>query len=239
MSVGEDVPLLELDGVSRRYDVGDAEPVVALRDADLAIAEGEFVAIVGPSGSGKSTMLHLLGALDRPTSGVVRIAGRDVAGLSDEELAQLRNTEIGFVFQQFHLLARTPAIANVELPLLYAGVGRSERRRRAADALDLVGLGHRIDHRPNQLSGGEQQRVAIARALVSQPRLLLADEPTGNLDSARGEEVMRLLVELNAERGVALVVITHDEEVAALAPRQVSIRDGLLQERAAAETATR
>lgn len=239
MSVGEGVPLLELDGVSRRYDVGDAEPVVALRDADLAIAEGEFVAIVGPSGSGKSTMLHLLGALDRPTSGVVRIAGRDVAGLSDEELAQLRNTEIGFVFQQFHLLARTPAIANVELPLLYAGVGRSERRRRAADALDLVGLGHRLDHRPNQLSGGEQQRVAIARALVSQPRLLLADEPTGNLDSARGEEVMRLLVELNAERGVALVVITHDEEVAALAPRQVSIRDGLLQERAAVEAATR
>lgn len=239
MSVGEGVPLLELDGVSRRYDVGDAEPVVALRDADLAIAEGEFVAIVGPSGSGKSTMLHLLGALDRPTSGVVRIAGRDVAGLSDEELAQLRNTEIGFVFQQFHLLARTPASANVELPLLYAGVGRSERRRRAADALDLVGLGHRLDHRPNQLSGGEQQRVAIARALVSQPRLLLADEPTGNLDSARGEEVMRLLVELNAERGVALVVITHDEEVAALAPRQVSIRDGLLQERAAVEAATR
>ncbi len=223
-------PLIELAGVSRRYDLGDAEPVIALRDVDLAIDDGEFVSIVGPSGSGKSTMLHLLGALDKPSQGTVSVAGRDVSQMGDAELAELRNATIGFVFQQFHLLARTPAIANVELPLVYAGVGRAERRRRAGEALSQVGLGHRLEHKPNQLSGGEQQRVAIARALVTSPRLLLADEPTGNLDSHRGEEVMALLADLNAKQGVAVVVITHDLEVAALAPRQIGIRDGVVSE---------
>ncbi len=223
-------PLLELSGVTRRYDLGDAEPVVALRDVDLAIDDGEFVSIVGPSGSGKSTMLHLLGALDRPTEGTVSVAGRDVSTMDDTELARLRNATIGFVFQQFHLLARTSALANVELPLVYAGVGRGERRRRASAALSQVGLGHRLEHKPNQLSGGEQQRVAMARALVTEPRLLLADEPTGNLDSQRGEEIMALLADLNATRGVAVVVITHDLEIAALAPRQIGLRDGVVSE---------
>ena len=224
------VPLLALSGVTRRYELGGADPVIALADVDLEIAEGEFVSIVGPSGSGKSTMLHLLGALDRPTEGTVAFGGRDIAAMSDPELAKLRNAEIGFVFQQFHLLARTPALANVELPLVYAGVGRSERRHRATEALELVGLGHRLDHKPGQLSGGEQQRVAIARALVTEPRLLLADEPTGNLDSVKGTEVMQLLADLNATRGVAVVVITHDHEVAALAPRRIGIRDGRVTE---------
>ncbi len=223
-------PLIELSGVTRRYDLGDAEPVVALRDVDLAIDDGEFVSIVGPSGSGKSTMLHLLGALDRPTEGTVSVAGRDVSTMDDTELARLRNATIGFVFQQFHLLARTSALANVELPLVYAGVGRGERRRRASAALSQVGLGHRLEHKPNQLSGGEQQRVAMARALVTEPRLLLADEPTGNLDSQRGEEIMALLADLNATRGVAVVVITHDLEIAALAPRQIGLRDGVVSE---------
>ena len=224
------VPLLALSGVTRRYELGGAEPVVALSDVDLRIAEGEFVAIVGPSGSGKSTMLHLLGALDRPSEGTVEIAGRDLATMTDGELALLRNAEIGFVFQQFHLLARTSAIANVELPLVYAGLSRGQRRQRAAAALELVGLEHRLDHKPGQLSGGEQQRVAIARALVTEPRLLLADEPTGNLDSVKGTEVMGLLADLNASRGVAVVVITHDAEVAALAPRRIRIRDGRVSE---------
>ncbi|MFO8075258.1 MAG: ABC transporter ATP-binding protein [Egibacteraceae bacterium] len=223
-------PLIELAGVTRRYDLGDAEPVIALRGVDLAIDDGEFVSIVGPSGSGKSTMLHLLGALDKPSEGTVSVAGRDVSQMGDAELAELRNATIGFVFQQFHLLARTPAVANVELPLVYAGVSRGERRRRAGEALAQVGLGHRLEHKPNQLSGGEQQRVAIARALVTRPRLLLADEPTGNLDTQRGEEVMALLADLNAKEGVAVVVITHDLEIAALAPRQIGIRDGVVSE---------
>ena len=223
-------PLLALSGVTRRYELGSDEPVIALADVDLRIAEGEFVSIVGPSGSGKSTMLHLLGALDRPTEGTVEVAGRDLATMTDTELARLRNAEIGFVFQQFHLLARTSAVANVELPLVYAGLSRTERRRRATAALELVGLEHRLNHKPGQLSGGEQQRVAIARALVTEPRLLLADEPTGNLDSVKGTEIMQLLADLNASRGVAVVVITHDPEVAALAPRRIRLRDGRVSE---------
>lgn len=218
-------PLLVVEDVTRSYPGG----VDALRGVSLTIAAGEFVAVAGPSGSGKSTLLHLLGALDRPSTGRVRFSGRDVARLSDAELAVLRNREIGFVFQQFQLLPRTTALANVALPLVYAGVGRAERRARARAALESVGLGHRLTHRPSQLSGGEQQRVAIARALVTEPCLVLADEPTGNLDTVTGAEIMELLRQRNAERGVALVVITHDAEVAALAPRQVRMRDGRIE----------
>jgi putative ABC transport system ATP-binding protein len=224
-------PVLEVVDATRSYQLGgdDGAVVHALRGVSFAVEAGEFLAIVGPSGSGKSTLLHLLGALDRPSTGAVRFSGTDVAELGDAALAQLRNAEIGFVFQQFQLLGRTSALANVALPLVYAGVGRAERRARAAAALEAVGLGHRMDHRPAQLSGGEQQRVAIARALVTQPRLLLADEPTGNLDSGTGLEIMALLRRLNAEQGVALVVITHDLAVAAQAPRRLHIRDGRIE----------
>ncbi len=234
---GAAVPVIEVRDVTRRYVLGgegrrgrDGSAVVsALRGVSFDVARGEHVAIVGPSGSGKSTLLHLLGALDRPTSGTIRFSGRNVADLSDGELADLRNREIGFVFQQFQLLARTSALANVGLPLVYRGVRKAERRERAAAALEAVGLGHRLDHRPSMLSGGEQQRVAVARALVTEPNLLLADEPTGNLDTRSGGEVMRLLTELNAERGVALVVITHDLDIAAAAPRRIRIRDGVIE----------
>ncbi|CAN5183649.1 ABC transporter ATP-binding protein [soil metagenome] len=232
-------PVVEVRDVARSYRLGarrrrrgaddEVATVHALRGVSFAVDRGELVSIVGPSGSGKSTLLHLLGALDRPTSGSVRFDGRDAAGLSESELATLRNRHIGFVFQQFQLLARTPALANVALPLVYAGVGRRERRERAREALESVGLGHRLRHRPAQLSGGEQQRVAIARALVTHPRLLLADEPTGNLDTVTGEEVLGILRTLNAERGVAVVVITHDPEVAALTPRSIHVRDGVLE----------
>ena len=224
------VPVIEVTDVTRAYDLGGrAEPVAALRGVSFTMEQGGFLAIVGPSGSGKSTLLNLLGALDRPTSGTVRINGRDIATLSDTQLARLRNAEIGFVFQQFQLLARTSATDNVALPLVYGGLGRAERAERARTALRAVGLGHRLTHQPSELSGGEQQRVAIARALVADPRLILADEPTGNLDTATGDEVMALLEGLNAERGVALVVITHDPEVAARAPRQIRLRDGAVQ----------
>jgi putative ABC transport system ATP-binding protein len=225
------VPVIDVHEVTRTYHLGgeDGAVVQALRGVSFAVAPGEMVAIVGPSGSGKSTLLHLLGALDRPTEGTVRFSGRDVAALSDSELAALRNAEIGFVFQQFQLLARTSAIANVALPLVYAGVPRAQRKERARSALASVGLAHRLEHRPAQLSGGEQQRVAIARALVTRPRVILADEPTGNLDTATGDEIMRLLQELNSEHGVALVVITHDLDVAGRAPRRISIRDGLIE----------
>jgi len=225
-------PLVEAVDVTRQYRLGrgpDAVVVEALRGVSFAVGEGEFVAIVGPSGSGKSTLLHLLGALDRPTTGSLRFSGRDVADMDDGDLAELRNREIGFVFQQFQLLNRTSALSNVALPLVYRGASRAERRELAGAALASVGLSHRLTHRPAQLSGGEQQRVAVARALVAEPRLLLADEPTGNLDTATGHDIMRLLATLNAERGVALVVITHDVEVAALAPRQIRIRDGLIE----------
>ncbi|MGH8905924.1 MAG: ABC transporter ATP-binding protein [Egibacteraceae bacterium] len=216
-------------GVRERPPGEDGRHVQALRGVTLAVQQGEFVTIVGPSGSGKSTLLHLLGALDRPTTGAIRFNGQDVADINDAALARLRNREIGFVFQQFQLLGRASAVANVALPLLYAGEPRAERIARAEAALQAVGLGHRLRHRPSQLSGGEQQRVAIARALVTEPGLLLADEPTGNLDSATGVEVMGLLRRLNQERGVALVVITHDQDIATLAPRRFGIRDGVLR----------
>ncbi|GAA2611079.1 ABC transporter ATP-binding protein [Paractinoplanes durhamensis] len=219
-------PAIVAVDVTRTYDL-DGVSVSALRGVSLTVTAGDYVAIVGTSGSGKSTLMHLLGALDRPTSGTLRIGGRDVAALGPAEMALLRNETIGFVFQSFHLLARTTARDNVALPLVYRGVGRRERRARAAEMLERVGLGHRLDHRPNQMSGGEQQRVAIARALVTSPSVLLADEPTGNLDSTTGEQVLGLLESLNAD-GVAVVLVTHDRDVAARAHRQIVMRDGLI-----------
>ena len=213
--------IVTLRGVSRDYPGG----VTALRDVDLDIDRGEMVAIVGPSGSGKSTMLNVMGTLDRPTSGEVVIDGFEVAGLSDRELSALRARRIGFVFQHFHLAPGVPALDNVADGLLYTGASLRQRRERAARALERVGLGHRLTHRPHQLSGGEQQRTAIARAVVGEPTLLLADEPTGALDSRTGESLMRLLTDLH-DAGTTIVVITHERVVAAYLPRQVSMLDG-------------
>ena len=224
----EVAPAVEARDVTRSYPL-EGVTVDALRGVSVRIDRGEYVAIVGPSGSGKSTLMHLLGCLDRPTSGELRIDGRAVADLDDTALAHLRNETIGFVFQSFQLLARTSAVDNVALPLVYRGVRGSERRRRAVAALESVGLGHRLDHRPSQMSGGEQQRVAMARALVGDPTVLLADEPTGNLDSVSGAEVMGILDRLNTERGVAIVLVTHDLEVAARARRRIRMRDGLVE----------
>ena len=220
---------LEAVDVTRAYS-SESGAVDALRGVTVVVERGDYVAIVGPSGSGKSTLMHLLGALDRPTTGTLRVGGRDVGEMSQDELARVRNATIGFVFQAFQLLPRTTAVDNVAMPLVYRGVRKSERRRRAREALEAVGMGHRLTHAPNQLSGGEQQRVAIARALVGEPEVLLADEPTGNLDSRRGAEVMELLERLNEERGVALVVVTHDLELAARAHRRVRMRDGAVEE---------
>ncbi len=219
---------VEATDVRRTYQL-DGVVVEALRGVSLRIDRGEYVAIVGPSGSGKSTLMHLLGCLDRPTSGQLRIQGLDVAAMSDVALAQLRNSTIGFVFQSFQLLTRMSALDNVALPLVYRGVRRAERHNRARTALELVGLGHRLRHRPGQLSGGEQQRVAIARALVGDPAILLADEPTGNLDTRSGADVMATLSRLNAVHGTAVVVVTHDHEVAQRASRRIQVRDGLVE----------
>jgi putative ABC transport system ATP-binding protein len=216
-------PVLELVDVVRAYP--GSPPVQALDGVDLTVMPGEWVAIVGPSGSGKSTLLNLMGALDKPTSGIVRIDGHDVSELSDERLSALRGRALGFVFQSFHLLPNQSAVDNVATALTYHGIPAAQRRGRAATALRRVGLGHRLEHRPTQLSGGESQRVAVARALVGEPALLLADEPTGNLDTRTGAEIMALFAELHGE-GATLVLITHDESIAAAAPRRVHVRDG-------------
>ena len=220
--------LLETRQLAKEYRVGDYL-VHALRGVSLGIQAGEFVTIVGPSGSGKSTFMHILGCLDRPTSGQYLMNGRDVSTLPVDELARVRNGMLGFVFQGFNLLARTSAVENVELPLLYTSTGvieAGERRRRALAALEAVGLTDRAEHHPNQLSGGQQQRVAIARALVTQPSVLLADEPTGNLDTATSHEVMQIFQQLRAERGLTIVVITHERDIAAYGSRTIDFRDG-------------
>jgi len=221
-------PIVALDRVSRTYAM-DGIHVDALRDVSLEVAQGEFVAIIGPSGSGKSTMMNIVGCLDRPTAGAYRLAGTAVAALGDDELARLRSRTIGFVFQSYNLLPRTSALDNVATPLLYQGVGRRERVARATAALERLGLGDRLHHEPSQLSGGQQQRVAVARAIVTDPALILADEPTGNLDSASGQDVLAVLRELHAS-GRTIVLITHDAEVAAAASRQVHIRDGRISD---------
>ena len=219
-------PLISLDRVSRVYRMGPVD-VPALADVSLEIQPGEFVAIVGPSGSGKSTMMHILGCLDRPTHGAYHLAGAPVAELDDDSLARLRSRTIGFVFQSYNLLPRTSALENVATPLLYQGVRRTERLRRARSTLERLGLGDRADHEPTELSGGQQQRVAVARALVTEPALILADEPTGNLDSHAGAEVTALLRELH-RAGRTIVLITHDADVAATADRQIHLLDGRL-----------
>jgi putative ABC transport system ATP-binding protein len=218
--------LIELAGIERVFQLGDSE-VHALRSLDLSIAAGEYVAVMGPSGSGKSTLLNLLGLLDRPNAGTYHLEGRDVTTLSAEEQARVRSERIGFVFQSFHLVPRLTAAENVALPMILAGIAPAQRAERVAQALRDYGLENRADHRPDQLSGGQRQRVAIARATIMQPAVILADEPTGNLDRATGEEVMRLLEALNGQ-GVTLIVVTHDQALGARARRQLLMEDGAL-----------
>jgi putative ABC transport system ATP-binding protein len=220
-------PLVRLEDVTKVYRMGDVE-LRALAGVSLDLLPGEFTAIMGASGSGKSTLMNLLGCLDRPTSGRYLLEGREISSLGNDELAALRNRTIGFVFQSFNLLSRTSALENVELPLLYAGVPTAERHQRARESLQRVGLGDRVDHHPNQMSGGQQQRVAIARALVNRPRILLADEPTGNLDSHTSEDVMALFQALG-HTGITVILVTHEPDIAAYAARVITMRDGLIR----------
>jgi putative ABC transport system ATP-binding protein len=222
------IPILRLDDVGKTYRSGSLE-VAAVRGVTLTVQEGEFVSVMGPSGSGKSTLMHIIGCLDTPTSGTYQLAGEDVSTMRESALADVRNRRIGFVFQQFNLLSTMSAWRNVELPLVYAGLPRAERRRRAVDALTRVGLADRVDHRPGELSGGQQQRVSVARALVTDPQLILADEPTGNLDSTATADVLDLFDELQAQ-GRTIVLITHEHDVSARAQREVHMRDGRLLE---------
>jgi putative ABC transport system ATP-binding protein len=219
--------VIEIEGVTKLYKMG-AETIHALRGVNLKIHRNEYLAIMGPSGSGKSTLMNMLGCLDTPTDGRYEFSGKNVARMVDDELADIRNREIGFVFQTFNLLPRSDALHNVELPLIYAGVGKAERLDRARQALENVGLGERLHHRPNELSGGQRQRVAIARALVTRPSIILADEPTGNLDSKTGVEIMNLFEQLYAQ-GNTLIVVTHEEDIARHARRIVRLRDGLIE----------
>jgi putative ABC transport system ATP-binding protein len=221
-------PVIRLENVHKVYDLGEIQ-VQALRGISLEIREGEFVAVMGPSGSGKSTVMNMLGCLDRPTKGRYFLDGVDVSGMSKTELARIRNRKLGFVFQQFNLLSRTSALENVELPTVYAGIGPEERAKRAMDALTRVGLAERAGHHPSQLSGGQQQRVAIARALVNRPAILLADEPTGNLDSRTSVEIMQILQTLNEEQGLTIVIVTHEHDIAQYAKRALEFRDGKLR----------
>jgi putative ABC transport system ATP-binding protein len=218
-------PVIEMEEITKVYRMGDVE-VHALRGVSLRICAGEMVAIMGPSGSGKSTLMNIIGCLDQASSGVYRLAGEDVSRMNDNQLADVRNRRLGFVFQSFNLLSRTSALANVELPLIYAG-GR-DRRKRAQTALEAVGLGERIHHRPSELSGGQQQRVAIARALVNDPAIILADEPTGNLDSKVGAEVMGIFQRLNVENGITVILVTHEPDIAEHTRRIIHIHDGLV-----------
>jgi putative ABC transport system ATP-binding protein len=222
-------PVISIRNLVKTYVVGEVE-VRALRGVNLDVNPGEFLSVTGPSGSGKSTLMHILGCLDRPTSGEYFLDGEDVSRMSKDELAEIRNNKIGFVFQGFNLLSRTSAIDNVELPLLYSGsrISSAERRRRAMDSLEAVGLGQRADHHPNQLSGGQQQRVAIARALITRPSILLADEPTGNLDTRTSIEVMGIFQRLNRERGITVLVITHEPDISEYGTRIITCRDGLI-----------
>ena len=221
-------PIIRLAGLTREYRM-DAETVHALRGVDLAIDRNEYVAVMGPSGSGKSTLMNIVGCLDTPTAGEYWLNGVEVSRMHDDQLAEVRNREIGFVFQGFNLLPRTSALENVETPLIYAGAGKHERQERATAALDRLGLSDRLHHLPSQLSGGQQQRVAIARALVTRPSLLLADEPTGNLDTATSAEILTVLEDLNREDGLTVLMITHDPEVAQRAQRTLHLRDGRLE----------
>jgi putative ABC transport system ATP-binding protein len=223
---GSNGHIIEMSGIRKTYDTGKIK-VEALRGIDLDVSKGEFVAVVGPSGSGKSTLLNLIGCLDTPTEGSYRIGGEAVAGLDRDRLADVRNRRVGFVFQNFNLLPQLTALENVEMPLLFGGVGRRERRRRALAQLERVGLADRVEHRPTELSGGQMQRVAIARALAMEPDIVLADEPTGNLDTGSGSDVMSLLTELS-HQGRTLVVVTHDKTLAGRAQRVVEIRDGVI-----------
>ena len=224
---GEQATLV-IDNLVKTYVMGAAE-VHALRGVSLRIDRNEYVAIMGPSGSGKSTLMNMIGCLDTPTSGSYLLEGRSVREMSDRQLAEVRNKRIGFVFQTFNLLPRATVLANVELPLVYGGVGKAERRKRAAEAIAMVGLSDRIHHQPNELSGGQRQRVAMARALVGNPSIILADEPTGNLDSATGEEIMSVIDELHA-RGQTVIVVTHEDHVAAHARRVIRLRDGMIEQ---------